>query len=366
MTRAHQQTTTDAPADAIGVHRSGIRSTDRLGRFGLVGYLALLVWIVLWRLEAPHLGDVGFPRDLKLVPFVSTSTAGSSAPAEVVANVLLFIPFGLFLRLLAPSWPWWKVAGAAAGVSLALECAQYAAALGVADVSDLIANTAGSLVGLAVFALARRRLRDSTTVVMTRICAVGVVVLLLAAAAFAASPLHYPPMRPASHGLSGDALIRSMGSDGSDSTFGAADGFIEEGESVSPFADELPAISGLEPGLRAAMQDAARAAIADGYEFVVTNGWRSAAYQQSLLDAAVIEYGSLEEARRFVSSPETSKHVTGEAVDIGRTDANSWLSQHGSDYGLCQTYANEMWHFELATEPGGECPAQLSDASAGW
>jgi LAS superfamily LD-carboxypeptidase LdcB len=76
----------------------------------------------------------------------------------------------------------------------------------------------------------------------------------------------------------------------------------------------------------------------------------------------VIEYGSAEAAGEFVLSPEQSRHVSGEAVDIGRTDANSWLSQHGADYGLCQTYANEMWHFELATEPGGECPAQLPNA----
>lgn len=147
-----------------------------------------------------------------------------------------------------------------------------------------------------------------------------------------------------------------------DTVMGVDDGFIEEGEAISPFADDLPAIANLEPGLRAAMQDAARAAIADDIVFVVTSGWRSAAYQQSLLDAAVIEYGSAEVAGEFVLSPEESAHVTGEAVDIGRTDANSWLSQHGADYGLCQTYANEMWHFELATGPGGECPPQLPDA----
>ena len=144
---------------------------------------------------------------------------------------------------------------------------------------------------------------------------------------------------------------------------GAADGLIEEGEAVSPFADDLPAIANLDPGLRAAMQDAARDAIADDIDFVVTSGWRSAAYQQSLLDAAVIEYGSLEAAGEFVLSPEQSRHVTGEAVDIGRTDADSWLSQHGADYGLCQIYANEMWHFELATEPGGDCPEQLPNAA---
>jgi len=145
-------------------------------------------------------------------------------------------------------------------------------------------------------------------------------------------------------------------------TLGEADGLIEEGEAVSPFADDLPAIANLDPELRSAMQNAASAAIDDGIDFVVTSGWRSAAYQQSLLDAAVIEYGSAEAAGEFVLSPEESEHVTGDAVDIGRTDADSWLSQHGADYGLCQIYANEMWHFELATSPGGDCPAQLSHA----
>ena len=143
---------------------------------------------------------------------------------------------------------------------------------------------------------------------------------------------------------------------------GVDDGVVDEADGISPFADELPALAKLDPALRDAMQAAARDAIADGVDFIVTSGWRSVAYQQSLLDAAVVEYGSAEAAGEFVLSPDESKHVTGEAVDIGRTDANSWLSQHGADYGLCQIYANEMWHFELATEPGGDCPPQLSNA----
>lgn len=143
---------------------------------------------------------------------------------------------------------------------------------------------------------------------------------------------------------------------------GVEDGVVDEVDGISPFAGHLPAIAKLEPELREAMQNAAHDAIADGVDFVVTSGWRSAAYQQKLLDDAIAEYGSVEAAGEFVLPPDESEHVTGEAVDIGRTDANSWLSQHGADYGLCQTYANEMWHFELATEPGGDCPAQLPNA----
>ena len=140
------------------------------------------------------------------------------------------------------------------------------------------------------------------------------------------------------------------------------DGYIAVGSSVSAFDEHLPAIAKLDPDLRAAVQAAATAAIADGVEFVVSSGWRSPAYQQSLLDAATVQYGSLAEARKWVNTPERSAHVTGDAVDIGFTDADSWLSQHGADYGLCQIYTNEMWHFELATEPGGTCPEQITNA----
>ena len=54
----------------------------------------------------------------------------------------------------------------------------------------------------------------------------------------------------------------------------------------------------------------------------------------------------------------------GGAVDIGPTDGADWLGRTGDTYGLCQTYANEMWHLELATTPGGTCPEQRADGAS--
>ena len=95
----------------------------------------------------------------------------------------------------------------------------------------------------------------------------------------------------------------------------------------------------------------------------ISSGWRGVEYQKALLEQARIKYGSLEEARKWVDEPDESKHVSGHAVDIMPTGAASWLSRHGSDYGLCQTFANEIWHFELATSPGGTCPQMLRNAA---
>jgi D-alanyl-D-alanine carboxypeptidase len=182
-----------------------------------------------------------------------------------------------------------------------------------------------------------------------------VVVLGLGLSACASTP---PTMVP---GGDAPALTSAPGGD----PLTTEHGYIAVGESISPFDDNLPAIAKLDPALRAAMQAAATDAGVAGVEMVVTSGWRSASYQQALLDDATVTYGSLEEARKWVNTPDLSAHVTGAAVDIGYTDADSWLSQHGDDYGLCQIYANEMWHFELATEPGGTCPPQKNDATAG-
>lgn len=171
--------------------RTRVSSTNLLVVLFVV-YLVLLAWIVLWKLEVPWLG-VDAQRVLKLVPFVSTADAGASAPAEVAVNAVLFVPFGLYLGLLAPSWPWWKATGVVACASLGLEVAQYVLAVGSSDVTDVVVNTAGGLVGIGLLALARRRLPASTTTVMAGVCSIGTVLALLASGLVVASPMRYAP-----------------------------------------------------------------------------------------------------------------------------------------------------------------------------
>ena len=70
----------------------------------------------------------------------------------------------------------------------------------------------------------------------------------------------------------------------------------------------------------------------------------------------------MEEAARWVATPETSAHVSGDAVDIGPLDATAWLSEHGAGYGLCQIYGNEPWHYELRPDAVDDgCPAMYAD-----
>jgi LAS superfamily LD-carboxypeptidase LdcB len=131
---------------------------------------------------------------------------------------------------------------------------------------------------------------------------------------------------------------------------------------VTVFDDGIPGVAKLDPALLGALRRAATDAAGDGVEFRVDSGWRSPEYQERLLREAVSKYGSEEEAARWVATPETSAHVSGDAVDIGPSGAAAWLSEHGADHELCQVYGNEPWHYELRPEAREHgCPPVYAD-----
>jgi zinc D-Ala-D-Ala carboxypeptidase len=141
---------------------------------------------------------------------------------------------------------------------------------------------------------------------------------------------------------------------------GEADGVAPDGTTV--FDDEIPGVANLDPALLGALRQAATDAADDGVEFYVTSGWRSPEYQDRLLREAIFTYGSEEEAAQWVAAADTSPHVSGDAIDIGHFDATVWLSEHGAEYGLCQIYRNEPWHYELRPEAIDHgCPPMYAD-----
>ena len=140
----------------------------------------------------------------------------------------------------------------------------------------------------------------------------------------------------------------------------ADDGILPDGATV--FDDRYPGIANLNADLLRALRNAAKKAAAEDIEIQVKSGWRSATYQNELLREAISQYGSEEEAARWVATADTSPHVSGDAVDVEPATAAAWLKKHGAQYGLCQIYRNEPWHYELrpaAIKSG--CPRMYAD-----
>jgi D-alanyl-D-alanine carboxypeptidase len=154
--------------------------------------------------------------------------------------------------------------------------------------------------------------------------------------------------------------LGAPGALGERGALGEADGAVPDGTTV--FEDEIPGVANLDSDLLGALRRAATDAAGDGVEFAVDSGWRSPEYQERLLREAISKYGSEEEAARWVATAETSPHVSGDAVDVGPSGAAAWLSAHGAEYGLCQIYGNEPWHYELRTGAIDHgCPPMYAD-----
>lgn len=145
-----------------------------------------------------------------------------------------------------------------------------------------------------------------------------------------------------------------------DGALGEADGAVPDGTTV--FDTDIPGVGRLDPALLGALRHAATDAARAGVDLYVDSGWRSSQYQEHLFRQAILKYGSVAEASRWVATPNASAHVSGHAVDIGPPAAAAWLSEHGATYGLCQVYGNEPWHYELRPEAVDHgCPSMYPD-----
>ena len=105
-------------------------------------------------------------RSMEVIPF-RESFHDSTRTAETVANVILFVPLGIF----APAcWAnidrWRRVLLGAVTLSLAIEVAQFLLKLGrQASITDVILNTVGAAIGYSVLRAGRwlRRYRTKVT-----------------------------------------------------------------------------------------------------------------------------------------------------------------------------------------------------------
>jgi zinc D-Ala-D-Ala carboxypeptidase len=120
---------------------------------------------------------------------------------------------------------------------------------------------------------------------------------------------------------------------------------------------------GLDPVLGASFALASDAARAAGIPLWITSGGRTPAEQEQLWRDGLVTYGSPEAARRWVLPPNESTHVGGHAIDVGPRAGAAWLEATGFRWGLCRTFANEWWHFEVTTIPGRSCPPMWPDAA---
>jgi glycopeptide antibiotics resistance protein len=117
-------------------------------------YILLLIGIILFKLPfySPEISD-GI-RVINLIPLQgSFDNSGVLDFREIRDNILIFIPFGIYVCMIKSEWPFIKKVLSIIGLSLSFEVSQFIFALGRTDITDVLDNTIGGIIGIGAYAL---------------------------------------------------------------------------------------------------------------------------------------------------------------------------------------------------------------------
>lgn len=118
----------------------------------MAAYAVALTLIALWSSPVDRgVNVVDLPPVAWLIRTFGLTVQQGYDLTEFAANVVLFIPLGIFAMLLMPRWRWWHVSLFAAALSGAIELLQeFLRPDRFATMSDVVANTAGGTIGAFV------------------------------------------------------------------------------------------------------------------------------------------------------------------------------------------------------------------------
>lgn len=148
----------------------------------LVIYLVLLTWSILFKL-ATNLDQLvwGSYRQVNLIPFAGSAIVnGQIQLNEIVLNGLAFVPLGLYFQMIWGSrWHFGQKLALVIAISASYEALQYLLGIGATDVTDLLMNTTGGLVGLCLFSILARVFGDGIRRVLVILALIATLLLVL-------------------------------------------------------------------------------------------------------------------------------------------------------------------------------------------
>ena len=145
----------------------------------LIVYLLALTWIIIFKLQFSF-KDIDHLRSVNLIPFRgSVIVNGTISFGEIYNNVFAFIPFGILLCALQQEKPFLKKFIPIFLTSLFFETVQFVFAIGASDITDLLANTLGGVIGMGVFFILTKIFKAKVNKVVNIFSVIGAIILVM-------------------------------------------------------------------------------------------------------------------------------------------------------------------------------------------
>ena len=138
----------------------------------LIVYLLVLSWIILFKLQFSF-SALDHIREINLIPFGGSVIANGKVDFdEIINNAIVFIPVGAYFSLLFKNKSALKAIGSVFGISFVYEIIQFIFAIGASDITDLIMNTTGVLVGVGLYYLLKKIFKEKTNKIILALAAI--------------------------------------------------------------------------------------------------------------------------------------------------------------------------------------------------
>ena len=124
-------------------------------------YFLILTWMILFKMSFSFQDLVG-SRSINLIPYYDfTIVNGRIGITEIIYNIIGFTPFGIYICMITDNWSVLKKIIFIAGVSLTYEVLQFIFAIGATDITDLIGNTFGGIIGITIYFVIRKLFKSN-------------------------------------------------------------------------------------------------------------------------------------------------------------------------------------------------------------
>ena len=114
-------------------------------------YMIALFWIIIFKFDIPF-SNLGYLRSINLIPYGESLIINNKLDIkEMVMNAVIFIPLGIYLNVLLSRWSVARKVFLVLIVSLICEICQFILGVGASDITDIINNVLGGIIGLALY-----------------------------------------------------------------------------------------------------------------------------------------------------------------------------------------------------------------------
>ena len=141
-------------------------------------YTLILAWILLFKMSF-SIDELYKNRSINIIPFMgSVIVNGKIDTSEIINNIIVFIPVGIYVCMLKKDWSILKKISVGFFISLGIEVLQFVLAIGATDITDLIGNTFGGIIGIGVFYLFSKVFKNKTNKIINILASIATILLI--------------------------------------------------------------------------------------------------------------------------------------------------------------------------------------------